>query len=352
MSSVPPPIDAMSDNDTIHHFGPDPAYVGGIGSVIRVLAEHSMGGERVEMHPTWQPDAHVETLRLAALSLALIMRMRKTELVHVHLSYGGSFIREGALVALARRRGIPVVLTIHGSSFLAFAKRRRSLVTRVLNQADYIICLDDDVLEFVTRAAPTVESRIVANPVAMAVDPSGAGQSEEIVLFAGEIGLRKGVDVLVAAWPMVAAQRPDARCLVVGPVGDYQMSPIERLEVRAPASPAEIRELLREARVVVLPSRAEGMPMILTEAMSAGRPFVSTPVGAIPELAREGGQLVAVGDQVALADAVTELLADRSLAERLGWQGHAFCSATRSVEVIDAQLREIYSFAARRKAGR
>jgi glycosyltransferase involved in cell wall biosynthesis len=341
----------MTNNDTIHHFGPDPAYVGGIGSVIRVLAEHSMGGERVELHATWQPDAHVQTLRLTVLALARIVRMRKTELVHVHLSYGGSFIREGALVALASSRGLPVVITIHGSSFLAFANRRRGLVARVLNQADFIICLDDDVLDFVTQAAPRVESRIVANPVAMWADPSGAGQSEEVVLFAGEIGLRKGIDVLVAAWPIVAAQRPQARCLVVGPVGDYQMPPVERLEVRAPASPAEIRGLLREARVVVLPSRAEGMPMILTEAMSAARPFVSTPVGAIPQLAREGGQLVAVGDPFELASAVTELLADRSLAERLGWQGHAFCSATRSVDVIDAQLREIYRFAAHRKAG-
>jgi glycosyltransferase involved in cell wall biosynthesis len=103
-------------------------------------------------------------------------------------------------------------------------------------------------------------------------------------------------------------------------------------------------ELLAGARVVALPSRAEGMPMTLTEAMSAGRPFVSTPVGGIPELAAGGGgMLVPVGDAEALARCLIGFLAGPALARSLGERGRRFCAETRSVEVIDTRLRELYA---------
>ena len=109
-------------------------------------------------------------------------------------------------------------------------------------------------------------------------------------------------------------------------------------------------ELLRASRVVALPSRNEGMPMILTEALAAGRPFVSTPVAGIPELAHGRQPLVAVGDHVALADRLTEILADPSLVRALGDDGRAFHAATRSVEAVGALLREVYADALAHRA--
>jgi glycosyltransferase involved in cell wall biosynthesis len=58
--------------------------------------------------------------------------------------------------------------------------------------------------------------------------------------------------------------------------------------------------------------------MVLTEAMSGGRPFVSTPVGGIPELARGNGILVPADDDVGLAKCLIDLLADPQLARTLG----------------------------------
>lgn len=86
--------------------------------------------------------------------------------------------------------------------------------------------------------------------------------------------------------------------------------------------------------------------MVLAEAMSLGRPFVSTPVGGIPELASQGGMLVPVDDEIVLADRLADLLADPDLARSVGERGRRFCLETRSVEVIDARLRKLYSRAA------
>jgi glycosyltransferase involved in cell wall biosynthesis len=165
-----------------------------------------------------------------------------------------------------------------------------------------------------------------------------------VVLFAGEVGLRKGTDVLYRAWQLIAQQRPSARCLIVGPQGNFTPPGTERLEVRPSVGPVEMKRLMQSARVIALPARAEGMPMVLAEAMSLARPFVSTPVGGIPKMA-EGGILVPVDDAISLVDQLTRLLSDPALARELGERGRAFCLQTRSVEVIDARLRELYTAA-------
>jgi glycosyltransferase involved in cell wall biosynthesis len=326
----------------VHHFGPDPAYVGGMGSVIRVLTEHRVGSDTAVLHPTWRPDARFGSLGLALAAALDVMRMRKSEIAHVHLAQKGGVVREGSLVLLARARGVTTVVTLHGSTFLPFARRYPWLVSRILRRAHLITCLDQEVVDFVAQIAPRNRIERVPNPVPMDTESPGVDETEETVVFAGEIGLRKGADVLCRAWQMVADTRPQARCIMVGPIKDFTVPDTERLEVRKPVNAAAMRGLLRTARVVALPSRAEGMPMVLTEAMSGGRPFVSTPVGGIPELAQGGGVLVDVGDDAGLAKWLIAFLADPQLAHQYGEQGRQFCSVTRSVEVVDQQLRALY----------
>jgi glycosyltransferase involved in cell wall biosynthesis len=330
----------------IHHFGPDPATVGGMATVIRLLTEHRVGGDVVDCHPTWSPQSPLTTTRLVTAAARALLAMPAGDVAHMHLSERGSFLREGSLLALAHRRGLVTVATLHGASFVPFAHRCPGLVSRVLRRADLITCLDREALEIVRIDAAGSRSELVPNPVLVDDSFTPADQTDELVVFAGEIGLRKGADVLHRAWQLVAQRRPRARCLVVGPMGDFAPPDTERLEVRPAADPNEMQAILRRARVVTLPARAEAMPMILAEAMSSARPFVSTPVGGIPELAGEGGVLVPVGDERALADRLTELLANPDLARTIGERGRRFCLQTRSIEVIDARLRELYATAA------
>jgi glycosyltransferase involved in cell wall biosynthesis len=330
---------------TILHFGPDPNTVGGMASVIRVMTEQNVGGEFVDCQPTWTPQSHLATARLLATSGRELLWMPREHIAHIHLSERGSFLREGALVALADVRDMATVITIHGADFMPFARRLPRLVSGVLRRADLITCMDQEALAFVRTNVATVCSEIVPNPVVIEDGFEPADETDELVVFAGEIGARKGADILHEAWCLVAQRRPEARCVMAGPIVDFMPPPAERLEVRAPMGPLEMRELLRSARVVALPSRAEGMPMVLAEAMSLARPFVSTPVGGIPELAREGGLLVGVGDAVGLADRITDLLASPGLARRIGEHGRRFCLETRDIEVLDARWRELYAVA-------
>jgi glycosyltransferase involved in cell wall biosynthesis len=83
---------------------------------------------------------------------------------------------------------------------------------------------------------------------------------------------------------------------------------------------SDIPKILGELDVFVLSSISEGMPLSVLEAMASGKAIVTTQCGGIPEIVDHGktGLLVPPSDSSALAEAIGDLLSDRSKAERLG----------------------------------
>ena len=152
-----------------------------------------------------------------------------------------------------------------------------------------------------------------------------------IILFVGAVGMRKGMDVLLAA--LVDLQRKDVRfqAIIVG--GTYFPGDLERFESEfhdrlRPGSfefvgPQENEELiarLLQSSVFVLPSRAENLPVALLEAMACGTAVIATAVGSVPDVIQdwENGVLVPPNDSEALSEAMAALLADGQLRNRLG----------------------------------
>jgi glycosyltransferase involved in cell wall biosynthesis len=324
-----------------YHFGPSTSYVGGMASVIEMLVTRNLGADKTIAVSTWVPGSHLKSGLLAMRAAALVLRLPRSTAVHVHMSEGGSFLREAIIVAAAKCRRLPRVITIHGPDFADFSIRRPRLVGTVLRMASVITVLSEVDLAAVQRLAPNVHTEIVPNPMPLDMAADSVAETPEVVLFAGEVGLRKGADVLQRAWETVAPQRPHAKCIVVGPSTELRLPATERFEVHGPVKSDEVKLLIRGARVVALPSRGEALPMILTEAMAAGRPFVSTPTGGIASLAA-GGLIVPVEDHQAVADALIDLLADPDHAQLLGSAGQRLCQERMSPEAIDARLRQLY----------
>jgi glycosyltransferase involved in cell wall biosynthesis len=326
----------------VYHFGPSVDHVGGMASVISVLVAHRLGSERAVAVPTWVPGSHVRSGLLAAPAVVLVLRLPRRAAVHLHMSEGGSFVREAVILAAARLRRLPRVVTIHGPNFADFSDRHPRLVGAVLRMASAITVLSEADLTVVRHLAPRVHSEILPNPTQLDSVAGPVAETHEVVLFAGEVGLRKGADVLQKAWEVVARRRPLARCVIVGPATELRLPETERLEIRGPVGSDEVKKLIREARVIALPSRGEALPMILTEAMAAGRPFVSTPTGGVASLA-DSGIIVPVEDHAALADALIELLADPGQAQSLGTAGQIRCRENMSPERVGICLRRLYN---------
>jgi len=330
-----------TDTIVVHHFGPYLGEVGGMASVIRTLSGDHVGADVTYVHSTWSAQSRLRTLYWTIGSAFAIARLPRTAIVHLHMAEGGSFVREGGLAVLAGLRRLATVVTLHGADFDASAAQHPWLIRRVLRACGAVTCLDRRQVPRIEDLAPKPHVSHVPNPVAIRRDVPDASTTEPIVLFAGEIGTRKGADVLSEAWRSVRAVIPTARCILVGPSTALELEPQDGLEIRPSASQAEIAELVQRCRCVALPSRAEALPMILLEAMASARPFVSTPVGGIPSLG-DGGLLVPVGDANALAGALISLLEDPDAARDLGLAGQSYCEEAQSIRVIDARLRDIY----------
>lgn len=170
---------------------------------------------------------------------------------------------------------------------------------------------------------------------------------EGVVLGAvGRLDPQKGFDVLLDA----LAALPDVRLVLVG-----EGRSRANLEGRA-ARPdlagrvtfagwsEDVRAHLAAVDVVVLPSRSEGFPLTIVEAMLAGLPVVATRVGSVAEAVSEGesGLLVDADDPGALAGALRTLVEDASLRRKLGARGREIAAAAFTVDHMARAYEALY----------
>jgi len=115
----------------------------------------------------------------------------------------------------------------------------------------------------------------------------------------------------------------------------------------------EVAELLSQSRALVLPSFAEGLPVVLMEAMAAGLPVITTQIAGVPELVkdRENGWLVAAGDEDGLRGAIEALLAAPERAHEMGRAGRATVMAEFDAGVEARRLARLFkAYSAGKKA--
>ena len=261
----------------------------------------------------------------SARCLAVILAARLSRRPHafvLHLSSGGSFVREGGLAAAARLGGFPVAVQLHGSDFAEFAAGWPATVRRMLRIPHRVYVLTDETEEIVRAAlAPDRADRVVkvANGVAM---PGSLGTKEPLVVFAGEVGTRKGADVLLRAWSAVRTRHPQWRLVLAGPVTDLPEALSDAADPSVSLLGAvprdEVGEWQARAAIAVLPSRYEALPMSLLESMAQGCAVVATPVGDVEDLVEGCGVVVPVGDADALAAALDRLAGDPAAVARFG----------------------------------
>lgn len=162
--------------------------------------------------------------------------------------------------------------------------------------------------------------------------PGSEQEESETVLFFGRIKAYKGLEVLVAAMPLVKAAVPSVRFLVVGGEGDT--APYERLSgaqtapvewVNRFVTDAEAAAYFRRAALVALPYTDGSASGVMAAAYAFARPVVATRVGSLPEMVVDGvtGLLIPPGEPNALAEAISTLLLDAPRRRAMGiaaWQ--------------------------------
>jgi glycosyltransferase involved in cell wall biosynthesis len=298
-------------------------------------------------------------------ALVRLLRDGRFDLVHLHTvtNYAACFRLAGRLA------GVPYVVTLHGSDVTAFDARHgdeRWLIRWALAGAAGLVAVSAALARaaearFGLAAAPAViRNGIDLDLIGAAVAERPAVEIPEgrFVLSAGALDHVKGHDVLIRAWSRLAGQFPDTSLVIAG-TGDEddalrrlagQLGCAGSIRFTGALPRAAVLQLMRRAALFVLPSREEGLGLVLLEAGLAGCPVVATAVGGVGEIVDDGetGLLVPPEDPAALAAAIGLLLGDggqrATQARALGARVRAEFS---SRSMADAYLR-IY----RRAAGR
>ncbi|MDJ0338186.1 glycosyltransferase [Cryobacterium sp. PH31-O1] len=291
------------------HIGRSGEVAGGMSQVINGYLAHSFADFDLRMISSRDGSGGVRAALLAASAFWKVLRLADPErtVVVAHLSQGGSFAREGALVALAHARGFATVAQLHGSSFADFAAKRPGLVGRVLRAADVVLTLSSESRTAAAEFVPGERVVLVPNAVADGVHR----EIEPLVVFGGAVSKRKGVDVLAAAWQRLAPEHPLWRLVIAGPIRDQPAVPLTRGEFVGALSHEALMKLLERSSIAVLPSRDEAMPMFILEAMARNNCVVATRVGGVPAVLANGvGVIVDPGDADSLETALRQAIAD------------------------------------------
>lgn len=252
------------------------------------------------------------------------------ELIHSH-GYRSDVL--GFLAA--RRTGIPVISTVHGWTPINRALRMYECLDRLfLGRFDRVICVSRPLYEGLSAVVPHGRLFFVPNAVALSdADGTAPGTGERdnrTVLYVGRLSPEKGLDLLLHACALME-EPSDMRLLIVGdgPCREEYERLAQELGITDRTfflgHQSDVDSLYRGAGMLVLPSRTEGLPMTLLEAMSFGVPVIGTRVGGIPDLIRDGesGILVEPEDLIALKEAMLSMLAKPMEARALGVQGRS-----------------------------
>jgi glycosyltransferase involved in cell wall biosynthesis len=203
--------------------------------------------------------------------------------------------------------------------------------------------------EIVRRESPRTKTAVVPNGVdveSFQPRPESAG-GPPTILFFGAINYFPNTDgvayFLDAIWPILASRHPELRVRIVGPGAPDSIRDRASARVAIPGFVEDLPAEIAGAAVVVAPLRIGGGTRLkILEAMAMGRPIVSTAVGAEGLNVTHDRDILLADAPRAFADAVSRILADRALGERLGSAARLLAESSYGWRAAAAKLESFY----------
>ncbi|MGE2731086.1 glycosyltransferase family 4 protein [Mycolicibacterium vaccae] len=338
---------------------------GGIASYVRAMQGTSLWRDWNVRHVTTHRDgtaaAKVMTFALGAAQFVLeLVRFRPT-VIHLHASTRGSFIRKAILFWISRVAGTPVVLHMHGSGFPQDYENSpravQAFARATLHRSSAFVALGQMWADRMRSIAPDARILAIPNGVALGESVAQCAAGPVPVVFLGRIGDHKGTFSLLAAWAKLVSEPgfvgPGGPTATLTIAGDGEVARAracvkdlcleDTVTVHGWLAENQVDEILDRSKVFVLPSRNEGQPMAVLEAMARGLCVIAGNVGGLPEMIGGGaGILIPPDDPEALADALRQVLGDHELRARYGTAAHVRIREDFDTAAIARRLDALY----------
>ncbi|MBQ2974725.1 MAG: glycosyltransferase family 4 protein [Clostridia bacterium] len=331
---------------------------GGIASVV-----NGYKGSKLEKdYEIIYVESYIDTSKLAKLIKAFcayfrfaeILLFDKPDIIHIHSSFGPAFFRKLPFIYMAHFARKPIINHIHGSEFDKLytdaGERKQKLVRKTWEKCDRFIVLSDEWKESFSVVIPEEKMDVIENYSEIkAFNPEKP--LTNTVLFLGAVNEMKGCFDMPEVIRLVSKNNPEVRMIVAGSGETEKTAEIAKEKCVADrfVFPGWVRNdekdrLLREADIFFLPSYTEGMPMSVLDAMGYGLPIVTTNVGGIPKIVKNGvnGYMLTPGDCEGFANAISEILSDSNKRKAFGKCSFEIAENAYSLEKHIEKIEKIY----------
>jgi len=338
--------------------GPSLDGLGGISRVVRIWQENGIfAAHRVCYVPSvTDADVNKNLFLMRNLFLFLSILMRENPLIYIQASSNRSFFRKSLFILPAILMRKRVVVHVHPSHFYDFHQALKGWVrayTRfLLTRISGFVFLTDGMLQKFRLLYPEKSMWVLANPVDMngMRNTGGYVRQDNRLLFLGWFIPAKGVYELVDAVALLLRRGHTVR------LDFYGTKEVERLKeyvlknelthavtVHGWIGPEEKVKALYESTMLVLPSHSEGVPNVILEAMATKTPIVSTFVGGLREVLRDGENAIIVRekDPVDLSEKIERCLRDRAFRERIAENAYKEASEKYDISVVKRNFADI-----------
>jgi glycosyltransferase involved in cell wall biosynthesis len=335
---------------------------GGIATLEKLMLHHAPDNVQVQHVTTHDEGSMLHRIAVftkAWLSLLRQGLLQKVDLVHIHLSNGGSVLRKALLVLTAKALKLPVLVHANGAEFHttyeSLPRWLQALVTATFSACQSFVVVTNLWRDYYVEQVGLSPSRVhvLANPTKLPEQvPDRQGSKFVQFVFCGRVGDRKGTFDLIQAVAQLPAEVRQTLKLIIAGDGEVeraqqmveQLGLQETVQLLGWVDAAQRDCLLQQSDVFVLPSYNEGLPLALMEAMGWGLPVLTTPVSGIPDIVstEQNGLLVPAGAVPELSMAIARLVQSEALRLRLGKAARQTMAAY-DIHPFYEQMLQIYS---------
>lgn len=294
-----------------------------------------------------------EKLQVFFKCLILVL-IKKFDIAHIHMACYGSFYRKAVLVLLLKIRRKKIILHLHGADFDSFYTNSSFLVKLFIKttfEGCKLIALSNYWKTFLEQNFKS-KVEVVFNGINIEeYKQCISADNYSTFLFLGRLGQRKGVyDLLEAVNIIVKNKEFIIKVYLVGDgevdnvnkiIGEYGLE--NNVVTTGWADNEQKKTYLKACGSIVLPSYNEGLPMTIIEAMACGKIIISTNVGGIPELIKQGenGYLFTPGNVDQLVEYMCFVASQKDEMHIIS-RNNILKGKQYSLDVINEKLVEIY----------
>lgn len=284
-------------------------------------------------------------------------------IIHIHTSHKIGWIKDSFFVFAGKIANKKIIVHVHAASMALLYKEGRPILRwytrKVFQLADIVIAVSSEWAGCLATIGTIKKIETFRNCInASKLSPSNSPRPTSDTakgLFLGSVGHRKGTFDLIEAVGMIKSNGVRLKTWIAGYEErkgylDQARELIRKLEIENDCELLGMvigekkEKLLQEADMFILPSYNEGLPIAVLEALSVGLPIISTPVGGIPEVVKDGynGFLIQPGDIKALADKLALLSNDGALRNAMGQRSREIAVNDLDVMPYVNRLVELY----------